>query len=64
MLAEAEAEMSALEMDLDEFQEMSSMENPPNNLVDFANQVRNPLSVSRWFWQTDKIEIDVINKKK
>ena len=40
MLAEAEAEMSALEMNLDEFQEMSTMENPPNNLVDFAHEVR------------------------
>merc|ERR1712142_1190850 len=38
MLAEAEAEMSALEMDLDEYQEMSSLENPPENLVDFANK--------------------------
>jgi len=38
MIAEAEAEMCALETSIDTFSEMSAMENPPNNLVDFANE--------------------------
>ena len=40
MLAEAEAEMGALEMSIDEYSEMSVMENPPENLVGFASQVK------------------------
>ena len=39
MIAEAEAEMCALETSIDTYSEMSAMENPPNNLVDFANEV-------------------------
>jgi len=38
MIAEAEAEMCALETSIDTYSEMSAMENPPINLVDFANE--------------------------
>ena len=39
MLAEAEAEMCALESSIDTYSELSAMENPPDNLVSFANEV-------------------------
>merc|ERR1711942_383093 len=38
MLAEAEAEMCALESSIDTYSELSAMEHPPNQLVDFANE--------------------------
>jgi len=38
MLAEAAAEMGALEMSIDEYSEMSVMESPPDNLIGFASQ--------------------------
>ena len=40
MLAEAAAEMGALEMSIDEYSEMSVMESPPDNLIGFASQVK------------------------
>jgi len=38
MLAEAEAEMCALESSIDTYSELSIMENPPDNLVSFASE--------------------------
>ena len=38
-MAEAEAEMCALESSIDTYSELSAMENPPDNLVSFANEV-------------------------
>merc|ERR1712136_706357 len=38
MLAEAEAEMGALEMSIEDYSEMADMENPPENLISFANE--------------------------
>ena len=38
-MAEAEAEMLALETSIDTYSEMAALENPPVNLVDFANEV-------------------------
>ena len=40
MLAEAEAEMTALEGSLDTFSEMTMDEDPPQKLISFANEVR------------------------